>query len=143
MLPVALAALVLAWGSVVIARNRDWRSEESIFRDTLRYDPPAARVWFNLGNLELAAGNLAEARRLFEAARARDARDVAIHFNLAITLQRLGAYAEAETEYQRTIDMAPRLVEAYRALAALLAARGETARAQEVWDRGMGNGARD
>ena len=142
-LPIALAALLIVWGNIVIARNRDWKSEESIFRHTLRYDPPAARVWFNLGNLELAAGNLDEARRLFLAALARDPRDVAIHFNLAIVHQRLGAYADAEGEYERTIELDPGLVEAYRALAALLAARGEIGRAEEVLRRGLGKETRN
>jgi hypothetical protein len=134
--PAVLAALVLGWGAVVVDRNRDWRDEETLFRDTLRYHPPAARVWLNGGNLALAAGRLDEAARLYEAALAREPRDADAHLNLGITRQRQGRRAEAEEQYRRAIASDPRLAEAYRALAALLAARGETTEAARLWEQG-------
>jgi tetratricopeptide (TPR) repeat protein len=127
-----LVTTLAVWGLLVVRRNRDWRDEETIFRHTLAYDPPAARVWFNLGNLSLAAGRLDEARRLYEAALAREPRDAAAHLNLGIALQRLGDRAGAVAEYRRAIGSDPRLGEAYGALAALLAARGETAEAARL-----------
>ena len=123
------------WSVLVVRRNRDWRDEQTIFRHTLAYDPPAARVWFNLGNLSLAAGRLDEARRLYEAALAREPNDAGAHLNLGITLERQGERAGAESEYRRAIAADPRLAEAYRALAALLVARGETAEAARLRER--------
>jgi hypothetical protein len=134
----ALAAVLVVWGAVVVDRNRDWRDEETLFRHTIAHDPPAGRVWFNLGNLALAAGRLDEAGALYEAALARDPHDGAAHLNLGITLQRRGRLAAAEERYRQAIADDPRLSEAYRALAALLARRGETAEARRLWERAQG-----
>lgn len=130
--PVVLVLLLGAWGCVVAARNRDWRDEETLFRHTLAYEPPVARVWFNLGNLRLAAGDLAEATDLYRAALARSPGDAAMHFNLGIALQRQGHLAEAETHYARTVALDPTFVDAYRALGAIRAARRDHAGAQRL-----------
>jgi protein O-mannosyl-transferase len=114
MAPAVVAALLAAWGVVVTDRVGDWHDEETLFRDTLRYAPPAGRVWFDLGNLRLAAGDLAEARTLYEAAIARDPRDAAAHLNLGIVLQRLGRRADAEAQYRRALALDPALVDAFR-----------------------------
>jgi hypothetical protein len=121
----ALSACLLAWGGVILDRARDWRDEETLFRHTLRYEPPAARVWFNLGNLRLAAGDLGEAERLFGAAVARAPHDAAVRLNLGITLQRQGRFTEAEEHYQAAIRLDPQQREAYRGLAGLLLRRGD------------------
>jgi hypothetical protein len=133
--PVVIAAVLVAWGIVVVRRNADWRDEETIFRHTIAYNPPAARVWFDLGNLALAKGNLDEAARLYEAALAREPADADAHLNLGVARQRQGRYAEAEAQYRAAIAGNPRLGEAYRGLAALLAARGAGAEAAEVLSR--------
>jgi len=128
-----LGTVLLAWGAVVIDRNRDWRDEETLFRHTVRYDPPSARVWFNLGNLALRDGRLDEAARLYRAALAREPRDGAAHLNLAITLDRRSGFtAEAEEHYRRAIESTPPLREAYRGLAAHAAARGDMAEARRL-----------
>jgi tetratricopeptide (TPR) repeat protein len=121
--PALLAAVVLIWGAIVVDRNRDWRDEETLFRHTLGYDPPSARVWFNMGNLALAAGRLEEAERLYAAALAREPRDGAAHLNLGITLQRQGRRDAAAEHYRAAITADPTLVEAQRALAALVSGR--------------------
>jgi len=133
--PFLLGVLLLAWGVVVVDRNRDYLNEETLFTHTLRYEPPAARVWFNLANLRLAAGKLDEAAGLFEAALAREPEDAAAHLNLGITFQRLGRLAEAERHYAQAIVFDPGRSEAYRGLAALLDRRGERAAARELWDQ--------
>jgi hypothetical protein len=127
--PAPLALCVLAWGAVVLDRGRDWRDEETLFRHTIRYNPPAARVWFNLANLRLAAGELDEAEALYRAALLRAPGDAGAHLNLGIVLQRQRRLAEAENHYEAAIRFAPAHSEAYRALAALLLRRGEAGRA--------------
>ena len=64
----AVTAAVLAWGAVVVDRNRDWRDEETLFRHTISYGPPVTRVFFNLGNLLLQTNRLDEAAQLFSEA---------------------------------------------------------------------------
>jgi len=131
---IALALVLAVWTPIVIRRNRDWRDDETLFRQTLRYDPPAARVWFNLGNLSLAAGRLDEAERLYREALAREPHDAATHLNLGIVFQRERKLADAEEQYRDAIAANPQLRDAYRGLAALLAARGEDAAAARVLD---------
>ena len=133
--PLLLCSVLLVWGVVVVDRNRDYLNEETLFTHTLRYEPPAARVWFNLGNLRLAEGNLYEAEKLFRAALARQPEDAAAHLNLGITLQRSGRLAEAESHYAKAIVFDPGRSEAYRGLAALLARRGERAAAHELLEQ--------
>jgi hypothetical protein len=128
-----LGAVLLAWGAVVIDRNRDWHDEETLFRHTIRYDPPSARVWFNLGNLALHAKRLDEAEQLYRQALAREPGDGAAHLNLAITLDRRKPFTpDAEEHYRRAIASRPTLREAYRGLAAHYAARGDMAEAQRL-----------
>ncbi len=133
--PVVLAAVLVAWGAVVVRRNRDWRDEETLFRQTIAYQPPAGRVWFNLGNLALARGDLEEATRFYAAALAREPRDAPAHVNLGIALQRLGRPAAAEAQYREAIADDALLGEAYRGLAGLLVARGATEEANDVLGR--------
>jgi protein O-mannosyl-transferase len=109
-----VGALLAVWMPRTIVRNREWRDEETLFRQTLRYDPPAARVWYDLGNLRLAAGDPVEAERLYRAAVARAPRDAAAHLNLGIALGRQGRSSEAAAEYEAAIEIDPRLVEAFR-----------------------------
>jgi hypothetical protein len=127
-----LAIALVSWAAVVIDRNRDWRDEPTLFRHTLAYEPPTARVWYNLANLELAAGRLDAAARLYQAALARDPGDGAAHLNLAITRQGQGDLPAAETHYRLAIANDPGLVEAYRGLAAVLTTRGAGAEAARV-----------
>ena len=128
-----LGAVLLAWGAVVVGRIRDWRDEETLFRHTIRYDPPSARVWFNLGNLALRDGRLDEAERLYREALAREPGDGAAHLNLAITLDRRKPFTpDAEEHYRRAIANRPTLREAYRGLAAHYAARGDMAEARRL-----------
>jgi hypothetical protein len=130
--PFVLGLTLAAWGAVVVDRNRDWRNEETLFRQTLRYDPPAARVWFNLANLRLADGDLREAEQLYRAALARQEDDPAAHLNLGITLQRTGRLADAERHYRHAMSLDPTNAQAYRGLATVLAQRGEPAAARAV-----------
>jgi hypothetical protein len=118
----AFALLLVVWGAVIVDRNADWRDEETLFRHTLAYQPPVARVWFNLGNTRLAAGDFRRAADLYAAALARSPNDAAIHYNLGIALQKQHRLAEAESHYARALALDPSQRDAARALAALHAA---------------------
>lgn len=60
-----LAALVLAWGGLTVARNLDYRDEISLWEQTVRLSPNKARVHNNLGYAYLLAGRTDDARREF------------------------------------------------------------------------------
>jgi hypothetical protein len=107
--PVVVIVLLSVWGWITIDRNRDWRDEDTLFRHTVRFDPPTARVWYNLANLRLAAGDLDEAERLYRSALARAPNDADAHWNLGITLQRKGRALAALEEYREAARLDPRL----------------------------------
>jgi hypothetical protein len=108
------AALLVAWTPIVLARNRDFRDEETLFRHTLRWKPPVARVWYDLGNVRLAAGDPVEAERLYREAAARAPRDGAVRLNLGIALQRQGRRDEAVAAYDEAVRLDPSLARAFR-----------------------------
>lgn len=110
---VVVALLLVAWTPLVVARNGDWRDEETLFRHTLRFDPPAARVWYNLANVRLHAGDPVEAERLYREAASRDPADGAIHLNLGIALQRQGRRGDAEEAYAEALRRDPSLARAF------------------------------
>ncbi|HWP64864.1 MAG TPA: tetratricopeptide repeat protein [Candidatus Limnocylindria bacterium] len=120
---VAFGALLAAWSLVVIDRNRDWRSEAVLFRDAIVYEPPTSRIWFNLANLELAAGRLDDAVFFYEQAIARAPNDAAAHLNLGIARQRQGRLDDAERAYRRVLALEPGRDDVGRALAAIAALR--------------------
>jgi tetratricopeptide (TPR) repeat protein len=129
----ALVLLLAVWGTIVIDRNRDWRDEETLFRHALRYAPPTGRLWYNLGNIRLGAGDLAGAVELLGEAAKRSPNDAATQYNLGIALQRQGNLGAAETHYRRATTLDPGFANAYRALAAVLARRGEREEARRMW----------
>jgi tetratricopeptide (TPR) repeat protein len=110
----ATLALLAVWTPLTIARNRDWRDEETLFRHTLRWEPPAARVWYNLGNLRLAAGDPVEAERLYREAAARAPRDGAVRLNLGVALHRQGRREEAAAAWAEAVRLDPGLAGAFR-----------------------------
>lgn len=110
---VVVVACVAAWTPLTIARNRDWRDERTLFTHTLRYEPPVARVWYDLGNLHLAAGDACEAERLYRAALVRAPGDAAVHLNLGIALQRQDRRAEASAAYAEALRLDPGLARAF------------------------------
>ena len=65
---VAVALLALLFLGQTIERNRDWQSNEAIFRATLADNPATDRVHFNLATTyDYLEGNLPGARRHYEA----------------------------------------------------------------------------
>jgi protein O-mannosyl-transferase len=134
--PAVVVIMLVAWGAVVVDRNRDWRDEETIYRDTITYSPPANRVYFNLGNLLLAQGRIDEAENIYEIAIVRDYHDAEVHLNLGIIQERKGNVGVAEGHYRYAIANDPKLKEAYRALAGLLVRRGKLDDARKVLEQG-------
>ncbi len=109
-------ALLFLYGTV--HRNRDWRSNEALFRATLAENPDTIRVHTNLATTyDYLEGNLPGARRHYEAVLARYAADatvsggilpneIPIRLSLAEVLLRQGAYQEALQHFGRLVPLA-------------------------------------
>lgn len=61
------ATVVLALGTVTIARNRVWADDYRLWKDATVKAPGNARAWLNAGHAAMSAGRLDEAERLFAA----------------------------------------------------------------------------
>jgi tetratricopeptide (TPR) repeat protein len=117
----AAAAVVLA--CLTVGRNRDYRSEESIWADTLAKRPSSARAHCDYGYvLSQAPGGLPRAIGEFETAVRLDPGFADAHNKLGIALARTpGRLQEAIAQFQEALRLDPRLVRAHDSLGTALA----------------------
>ncbi|HEX9053246.1 MAG TPA: tetratricopeptide repeat protein [Anaeromyxobacter sp.] len=140
----AVAALALGCGGAVVARNRVWRSDRTLWTDVTRktpgFAPAQAFVAFDLFRRERRDG---EAREHFRAAMQADpamARSIPESLNgFAIQELREGRTDEAVRELRLAIELAPGLAKAHANLGVAYATGGrvdegiaELARAVEL-----------
>jgi tetratricopeptide (TPR) repeat protein len=125
----ALAALLLAFGAILHARARDWRDEETLYSQTLAWNPASARVRLNLGNLHLARGDAARAAAEFAAGLAHHPDDPDLLTNAGIAWMSLGQAASAERALRRAVELDSDDAQAWANLGALL---GTTRRFDEA-----------
>jgi tetratricopeptide (TPR) repeat protein len=107
------AALAVALGWVTSQRNEDYRSEFTIWSDTVAKRPDNARACNDLGSLWIGRGNLAEAERCFRAALHEHDNYPSAQYNLGIVLQRTNRDEEAIAHFLRALRLEPGFVDAY------------------------------
>jgi tetratricopeptide (TPR) repeat protein len=120
-----LWAAVLGW--LTFDRNQDYRSELSLWEDTVAKAPSNARAHSNLGKAlldaqrtEAAFAHLAESVRLGPPL-------PAAHYNLGLILDRQGRKAEARRHYEAAVRINPRYAEAHVNLGVALLETGAVA----------------
>lgn len=79
---VAAVAVAAVLGAATVARNQDYRTEVTLWSDTVRKSPGSARAWNNLGYALQLAGRRDEARAAYERALALDPDDLKAKINL-------------------------------------------------------------
>lgn len=109
LLVLPLAALV--GGGLTFARNTYYRSEVSIWADTVAKRQDNARAHNNLGNALIRAGRAAEALPQFAAAVQLDPTSAESRSNLATALARDGQAAEALDHFAAATALAPAVPE--------------------------------
>lgn len=101
------SALAAAWTNLgnVLERRGEIGGARAAYEQALLLDPEQPEARYNLANVHADLGELelalAEYRRV--AAQAADFADV--HFNLGLTLLRVGATAQARSHFERYIDL--------------------------------------
>jgi tetratricopeptide (TPR) repeat protein len=118
---IAAAALLITTS----ARNRDYATAESIWRDNVAKRPQNARAHFTLAQLADEAGRLSEAIEHSEAAVRLVPADASAQFNLAFSLARAGRLAEAETHYRAAAQLRPDSADPHINLGAVLMRLGK------------------
>lgn len=96
------------------------RTDEALehYQAALEAKPELADLYAPTATLFARKGDLAEAVRLYEEALRRQPK-ASVHFNLAITLERLGRRDEARRQYEEALKMDPGLTAARERLGAL------------------------
>ncbi len=93
-----------------------FRSQESLWRDTLAKNPGAWVAHNNLGVALRQRGELAEALRLFENALRLRPNHADTHNNLGIVLDLMGRTDEAIVHFTRALELRPRFAQAHNNL---------------------------
>lgn len=97
-LAVLVGALAIPWGTLTVLRNRDWRDQESLYRDLLAKDPENPRSYLGLAQAFLDQGDYESARAAFDAALARGFTSAAAYRNRGVLCFMQGQYDLADRD---------------------------------------------
>jgi tetratricopeptide (TPR) repeat protein len=120
---VVLGIVAVGLGALTIHRNRDYRSEQSIWEDTVARNPHTSRGqnWFAL-TLAKIPGRTPDAIAHYEEALRINPANAEAHTNLAIELAKMpGQLAQAMAHYEKALRLQPGFAEAHNNLAIELA----------------------
>ena len=130
----AAAALLAAQAARTLERNRDWRTEVSLFAAGVRINPASSKLWYSLGRALAQRGDAARARAAYaRALRADPANDQAAN-NLGLALEALGRPEAAAASYRHSLRLNPRNAQA---LSNLGAATADPAAARRLLERAV------
>jgi tetratricopeptide (TPR) repeat protein len=116
--PAALAVVALLYGLRTIRRNRAWRTEEVLFRETLAEQPDAQLIRTNLGVIYWESGNDAAAEREWIASLGPHAPYAPTLNNLGLLRARQKRYAEAIAFFEQAMAVRPSYMDPYKNRAA-------------------------
>jgi len=123
----AAAAAVLGW--LTLERNRVYRTELSLWSDTVAKSPASILGHNNLGHALFQAGRNEEAQREFEAVLALNPGYPEGHYNFGSALLEQGRPAEAIAPFQEALRLLPSYANAHNNLGSALY---QTGRADEA-----------
>lgn len=133
------SGVALLFGALTFLRNRDYRTELSLWSDTVAKAPENARAHYDLGNALSRVGRESEAVPQYETAlrlslgrRGSTALSGAVSANLARALVSLGRSEEAVAVYRRGLELDPQSVATRVDLAVTLLALGRAAEAMPL-----------
>jgi protein O-mannosyl-transferase len=133
----AAAALLLAAGLGVRARNRVWHDEESLWQDVTVKSPKNSRGWMNYGNVFLGRSDFARALPLYQRAEALYESYPPLQVNLGITYGGLGRDEEAERHFNRALALARSSEEPYIHYARWMQKHGRLGEAEALLEEAL------
>jgi len=126
--------LILIVGTLsarTIVRNKDWKSEDTLWIATAQIAPSGQQIHNNLGDVYARQGNFDKAVEEFKTAIGINPNYADAYHNLANTYQAMGQLDLAIENYQKAIEINPGLWQSYQNLAATYFSTGEFDLAQE------------
>ena len=124
-------------GVVTLRRNNDYRSVESIWRQTLDVSPDNFRAHGSLGIALIPQGKIDEAMSHFCQALKLKPDDAAVSYNLGRIFQLQGKLDEAAKHYRQAIQTGPGFVKAYNNLGIVLSEQGKFDEAVEYFKQAL------
>lgn len=100
---VGLAAIALAFGTH--ARNRVWKTEETLWLDVTQKSPANGRGWMNYGLTQMEQGRYREAKAAFDRAAELTPRYGTLAINRGIVAAALGDSKAAEAHFLRALEL--------------------------------------
>ncbi|KAL7643411.1 UNVERIFIED_CONTAM: hypothetical protein RMT77_005393 [Armadillidium vulgare] len=127
----ALVALFLLFCARTWRRNKDWRTEEDLYRSGIPINPPKA--FGNLANILSSQGRKEQAEWAYKKALSYRSNMADVHYNLGILFQEQKRYEEALQEYQLALQFRPRMAMAHLNMGLVLGLLGRREEAAEVY----------
>ncbi|KAM7310323.1 protein O-mannosyl-transferase TMTC2 [Ixodes scapularis] len=127
----ACVALLLLLSLRTVRRNRDWLTEEDLYRSGIDVNPP--KSYGNLANILSAHGKKAEAEWAYKKALTYRSNMADVHYNLGILLQEQNRLEEALQSYKLAIQFRPRLAMAHLNMGLVLGIMGRKDEAVDVY----------
>jgi len=115
----ALILIVASLSVRTIIRNRDWRSEDTLWLATAAVAPSGQQIHNNLGDVYARQGNFQKAIEEFTLATQINPNYADAWHNLANTYQQVGQIDLALENYQKALSINPQLWQSYQNMAAI------------------------
>ena len=122
--PAAVAILAVLYGVRTVERNRDWRSDEVLYRRTLEQQPTAQIIRTNLGTVYFDHGDLAGAEREWTASLGPARPYASTLNNLGVLRSQQKRYDEAISYFQQAMSERPNYMSPHKNLAKTYADMG-------------------
>ena len=132
-LPLGLS-LALAAGLLTYQRNEDYRSEESIWRDTVEKRPNNARALNNLFKPLIGRGELAEAELFLRRSLELRPGSVRAWNNLGVLMIAKQEWQAAESAFARSLEIRPRHAKTHYNLGQYYASKSRWAEARASYE---------
>ena len=135
-----LVAAIVALGSLTVARNRVWESEEILWADAVRKGPGMARPYVNLGKALLEDPQGQRLQASIDASRKALLINPILpraHYNIGVAYLRRTERELAIASFERALTMAPEMMEAHMNHGVALKELGRYAEAQVSFRRAL------
>jgi Flp pilus assembly protein TadD len=129
-----IGALAIPLAVASVRRNRDYFSEETLYRDSVEKSPDNAFTRYNLGTLLDDAGHPDEAIPQYEAAIRLDPGMICAYLNLGNSYRHLDRLVEAEATYREALRVDPNYANARYELGLLYLKLDRKEQAQEQFN---------
>ena len=132
-----LIVVVICLSLLTLSRNRVWRDDLSLWRDTAAKSPGKARPHLNLGLARAERGEWESARDEYLRAVTLEPRFYKCHDNLGVAYRALGKDHEAAAGFREAIRLGPEYLPAYNNLALLYLDHGRDIEAGDLLQKAL------